>query len=196
MPDVIEQIHGCVVQHGDFNNRVYLMQFNPDALRHIVPALDVLAEENGYAKIIAKIPVDTRERFRGASHVQEAVIPGFFSVQTDAIFIAKYLSPEREGLEQSETAGSCLKAIQNPTIVSGKTAAPIGDLMTCVPADAGEMSALYGRMFKSYPFPIQDAAYLLRGMVTGGAYCGIRARGHLVPLAAAEFDTGTTRQRK
>jgi len=188
MPDVIEHIHGCVVQHGDFNDRVYLMQFNPDAFCHIVPALDTLAEEKGYGKIIAKIPADAWRPFQAAGYAQEALIPAFFSGRSDALFVAKYLSPEREGVAQSETADSCLKAIQNPTIVSGKTAVPVGGLTTCGPADAGEMSAIYGRMFKSYPFPIQDAAYLERRMATDGAYYGIRAHGRLVSLAAAEFD--------
>jgi beta-lysine N6-acetyltransferase len=188
MPDVIEHIHGSVVQHGNFNNRVYLMQLNPDALHHIVPALDTLAEEKGYAKIIAKIPADAWRPFQAAGYRQEALIPAFFGGRSDALFVAKYISPERACVGQSEPTNSSLKVIQSETIVHGKTADFVGDLTTCIPADADEMSALYGRMFKSYPFPIQDAAYLKRSMATGVAYFGIRARGCLVSLAAAEID--------
>lgn len=188
MPDVIDHIHGCLVQHGHVNNRVYLMQFNPDTLRQIVPALDALADEKGYGKIIAKIPADAWGPFQAAGYAQEALIPAFFRGRSDALFVAKYTSSEREGRAPSETADRYLNLIRNPTTASDKTVVPVGDLTMCAQADAADMSAIYGRLFKSYPFPIQDPAYLKRSMTTGVVYCGIRVRGRLVSLAATEFD--------
>jgi hypothetical protein len=55
MPGVIEQIHGSVLQHGHFNNRVYLRQLNPGALSHIVPALDALAKKRDARKSSPKL---------------------------------------------------------------------------------------------------------------------------------------------
>lgn len=189
MPDVIEHIHGSVVQHGHYNNRVYLMRLNPDALSYIVPTLDELAVENGYAKIIAKIPADAWPPFQAAGYVREALIPAFFSGRTDALFVAKYTSSEREGIRQSESADTCLERMETAAELPGPTVdAPIGALTLCAPDDAEEMGAIYGRMFKSYPFPIQDATYLKRTMLAGTAYFGLRARGRLVSLAAAEID--------
>lgn len=188
MPDVIDHIHGCVVQHGALNDRVYLMRLNPEALSLIVPVLDALAEEKGYGKIIAKIPTNAWRPFQTVGYAQEALIPAFFRGRSDALFVAKYLSPEREDLSPSETAYSYLNLIRNPTTATGKTAASIGDLTMCAQANAGEMSAIYGRMFRSYPFPIQDPTYLKRSMTTGVVYWGIRVRGRLVSLAATEFD--------
>ena len=187
MPDVIEHIHGSVVQHGDVNNRVYLMHLNPGALSHIVSALDALAEEKGYAKIIAKIPAEAWRSFQAAGYVREALIPAFFGGRSDALFVAKYLSPERECVRQSESVDTCLERMEAASELPGQTVdAPIGALTRCVPADAEEMGAIYGRMFKSYPFPIQDATYIKRTMSAGTAYFGIRVQGHLVSLAAAE----------
>jgi len=55
MPDVIEHIHGSIVQHRDFNNRVYFRQLNPGALSHIVPALDGLAKKRAARRSSPKL---------------------------------------------------------------------------------------------------------------------------------------------
>jgi len=189
MPDVVEHIHGCVVQHGDVNNRVYLMQFNPDALRQIVPALDALAEEKGDGKIIAKISADAWGAFQAAGYAQEALIPAFFSGRSDALFVAKYLSQDREWVRPSESVDAFRERMETSDEGQGRRVGePVGDLTPCLPADAEAMGAIYGRVFKSYPFPIQDVDYLKGTMSSGVAYFGIRVQRRLVSLAAIEID--------
>ncbi|MGD8252306.1 MAG: putative beta-lysine N-acetyltransferase [Desulfobacterales bacterium] len=189
MPDAIEHILGSTVQHGALNNRIYLIRLNPDATAGVVSALDTMAEEKGYGKIIAKIPAHAWSSFGTAGYVREAVIPGFFGGQTDALFVAKYFSSARQQVRESESEDRCLKAIDTPLSPHRNTdGGPAGNLSSCTPGDAGEMSTIYRRVFESYPFPIQEPEFLKKAMAGGAAYYGIRMGGRLVSLSAADMD--------
>lgn len=59
---------------------------------------------------------------------------------------------------------------------------------SCQPQDAADMSAVYRRVFRSYPFPIHQPAFLDRMMKAGHRYFCIRADGGIAALAAAEID--------
>jgi len=187
--DTIETIHEALVQHGPHNDRIYLMRLNDADPYRLIPTLEDLARQKGYGKIFAKIPAPAWQPFQAAGYVQEAIIPDFFFGRLDALFIAKYTSSEREDIRQAESVDTCLERVETVSEFPGRTVdALIGALTICVPADAEEMGAIYRHMFKSYPFPIQDATYLKRTMSAGTTYFGIRARGRLVSLAAAEID--------
>jgi putative beta-lysine N-acetyltransferase len=189
MTDAIEYIHGSKIQHGYFNNRVYLMQLNMDALDQVVPALDRVAAEKHYEKVIAKIPVNAWEAFQAAGYVTEALIPDFFCGQIDALFVAKYHSAQRKPVGKSESASRCLELIENASKASAEVVdTPQGVLTACHSDDAEEMGSHYGHIFNSYPFPIEDPSYLRRMMKSGVLYLGIRVNGRLVSLAAAEID--------
>ncbi len=56
MTDRVEKIGRSTVQHGPFNDRVYLMKLARADTPGILPALDELASREGYSKIFAKIP--------------------------------------------------------------------------------------------------------------------------------------------
>jgi putative beta-lysine N-acetyltransferase len=50
------------------------------------------------------------------------------------------------------------------------------------------MSSLYKAVFQTYPFPIDDPAYLQHMMNQGMPYYAIRNDGHIAALAATEID--------
>lgn len=54
--------------------------------------------------------------------------------------------------------------------------------------EADEISEIYKRVFKSYPFPIHDPNYIRKTMREHIRYFGIRANGNLIALSSAEMD--------
>lgn len=54
--------------------------------------------------------------------------------------------------------------------------------------EADEISDLYKRVFKSYPFPIHDPNYIRKTMREQIRYFGIREQGNLIALSSAEMD--------
>jgi len=187
--DTIEHVQGALIQHGHHNERIYLMQLNPDRAETLIALIGDIARERAYGKILAKIPASVWHSFQSAGYEKEAVVPGFFGGRGDAFFIAKYFSQARKSARAEDRALDWFpqppgKAAERFPQVSHPS--PI--IESCQPQDAADMSAVYRRVFRSYPFPIHQPAFLDRMMKAGHRYFCIRADGGIAALAAAEID--------
>ena len=187
--DTIETIHKAQVQHGPHNDRIYLMQLNGADPHRLITTLEDLARQKGYGKIFAKVPEPAWPAFQSADYVAEAVVPGFFSGRTDGYFISKYFS---EGRHKDHTLEKRL-GIARPE--GEQHADPLRrgrwttrHVVACQPSDAEQMSDIYHKVFRTYPFPIQKPGYLKRMMKEGVRYFCIRIDGRIAAIAAAEID--------
>jgi putative beta-lysine N-acetyltransferase len=188
MKDVVERICGADVQHGVFNNRVYVMRLTPQRCAQLVDALDDLAHRRRYGKILAKIPARCRSVFADRGYVREAAIPGFFVGSEDAWFVAKYPSPQRAVDPGAAARQAQLRALDRAPVPACQKNPHAQSVSPCGPEDAPAMARLFSRVFASYPFPIQDPDFLRRQMTAGVYYAGIRRRHRWAALAAAETD--------
>ena len=187
--DIIENIKGSVIQHGPHNNRIYLMQLNTDDSHSLIATLDDMALKNGYGKIFAKIPASSWNAFKSAAYVKEAVVPGFFAGKTDGFFIAKYFSDRRQKAQNVEQALRLVKQVgEGPASKRNRIGMAAREVVSCKLSDAEEMSVIYQKVFKTYPFPIQKKTYLERMMKEGVLYFCIRIEGRLAAIGAAEID--------
>lgn len=186
--DRIEQYQGSTIQHGPYNDRIYLMRLADRASADFPGQLIQLAKSKGYSKIFAKVAEDAAAPFLQADFVIEAEIPGFFSGQTTACFMACYLKKSRE--EEDDVA-----QLENILHIAGEkqgTTMPPPDarftLRRCTRKDIPAMATIYQQTFASYPFPIHEEEYLLETMQTHVAYFGAEIDGKLAALASAEMD--------
>jgi putative beta-lysine N-acetyltransferase len=148
-----------------------------------------MALNQGYGKIIARIPASKWKAFRSADYAIEAVVPGLYSGKTDGLFIAKYFSAERRKAPTVEKYLHLVKQAREETANNPRHAGRrIREAVACSPSDAAEMGAVYRQVFESYPFPIQKPAYLKRSMKEGVRYFCIRIEGRIAATAAAEID--------
>jgi len=187
--DTIETIKGSVVQHGTHNDRVYLMRFNTQDSLELITILDNMAVAKGYGKIFAKIPAPAWNAFKTAGYVKEAVVPGLFGGKVDGFFVGKFFSDTRQAAPNTEKRPRMLrqgiKRFPNENNCIGQA---MPSVAACQVSDAEEMGAVYGRVFESYPFPIQKPVYLKRMMREGVLYFNIRVNGRIAAIAAAEID--------
>jgi putative beta-lysine N-acetyltransferase len=189
MPDAVEYIDGSLVQHGSFNNRIYLMHLNTADIEGLIATLENLAHQNGYGKIFAKVPARAWPVFKSSEYLKEAVVPGFFNGRTHGFFIAKYFSVSRQNDPLTEKRlGVLVAGGKRPTDRKGRSRRNDNAVAACRASDAVEMSSLYREVFPSYPFPIHQPAYLKHLIDKGACYFGIRDAGRLVAVAAAEID--------
>lgn len=188
-PDVIEQLGESTIQHGPYNDRVYLMKAARNDLSMLPGALQALAVREGYAKVFAKIPGVAREAFIEAGYVEEATIPGFIHgdepVSFMSLFLARQRGESRSASRNEEVLGACReKQADEPPV-----ALPEGlVLRLCVASDAEAMARCYAQVFDSYPFPITDPRYIRETMASHVAYFGIWDEGLLMALSSAEMD--------
>ena len=187
--DKIEKVFGSTIQHGNLSKRAYLMKLADGDYSKVISFLDNLCQENKYTKIFAKIPESAIDLFKLSGYEQEAMIPWFFNGQNKAVFLAKYFSKNRSFDPRQREIEEVLKgSISNSkNKVFSERDSDIS-VEVARPCDVGQISAVYEKIFKSYPFPIHNPRYLLDTMQTHIRYYLIRRKGEIAALSSAEID--------
>ena len=188
MHDKTITLDGAVIQHGDNNSRIYLMDIkdaHPDTL---VESLASLANENGYGKIFAKIPKSKAEAFMKAGYGVEASAYGLYGGTERGLFLIKYIKAERENEESLNSYQDVLSLAYGkqetdlPPLEEGES------VRLCTFEDVIRMAELYKGVFDSYPFPIDKPSFLKTAMQGDTIFAGVEKGGVLVALASAECD--------
>ena len=185
MTDTLTHIGRALVQHGASNDRVYLMKTGGEKPERLFPAIEELARQNNYGKIFAKVPSSDAPWLADRGYREEARIPGYFARREDACFMSRFPDPLRA--QSGE-----LPALPRPR-AGGRLAAAAAKYaaLTVRPADTADaeaMAALYGRVFPSYPFPINKPEYLLKTMRDNVCYFIVEDNGRLAALSSGEID--------
>ncbi len=189
-PDKVEELHGASIQHGPHNQRIYLMKLRSGNVSQIIPALDQMAEAQGYGKIFVKVPAEVRVRFEQHGYCQEALVPGFFRGAGDAVFLAKYPCEERRLERHEEQIRAILESVLatpaiSPALWESKRSEAVA---VCALSDAREMSHVYRQIFPTYPIPIDVPEYIADTMKSHTRYFCVRYAGKIVALASSETD--------
>ncbi len=191
MHDAVELIgKNTLIQHGEHNNRIYLLKLDEKDGDIILNELSRLAEKNSYTKIFCKLPKHTAPLFFADGYVLEAYIPGFYNGQEDALFVSRFLSPDRL-LNIEGTPLKNLSALLKETNTKKKAppkAVPDYHIRQLDKPDVEQMAEIYREVFLSYPFPIHHPDYILKTMDENVQYYGAEKEGQLVALASSEMD--------
>ncbi|MFP4416745.1 MAG: putative beta-lysine N-acetyltransferase [Chitinivibrionales bacterium] len=187
--DTIVNIGKSTIQHGKYNDRIYLMHCDPDDIDKTIEKLDQLSRENDYSKIFAKVPRKGLEPFENAGYQVEARIPTYFEGKSPVFFMARYRKEWRKEPNELQHINDVLdnakKVVPPKTIPEPAAEYPVS---VCTPEEAEEMAQVYGVVFKSYPFPIYDPAYIRKTIEENVVYFAVRYEGKIVALSSAEMD--------
>ncbi len=185
--DRIEKIGNSVIQHGHFNNRIYLMKFSADDYPQIVSDIEKLAVENNYSKIFLKIPHYALGRFlRYGFHI-EAFIPDYYPDDIDAVFVSKFPDPDRNSVEK-EALDVFNDLLLSQSVVSEIQPEDRFSFRKLLNRDAGNIVSVYKEVFESYPFPIHDPDYIEKTMNENFVYFGIFDSNEMVAVSSSEKD--------
>lgn len=192
MTDTVIEIGGARLQHGKHNDRVYLMHLAPEA--DVVATLDqvtALAEKEGYSKVFAKVPERAGDALSTRGYVIEARAPMFYQNGDGVLFASRFLDGERARDKRQDEAEQVLEAAlvrqgTPPADASNDNTTDL-ELRLADGADAPDLARLYGIVFKSYPFPIDDPGFLREGMAADTAFYGAWLDGQLVAASSAEM---------
>lgn len=189
MFDIITKIGRTIIQYGPHNDRIYVMRLSSQDMPDIAHRLYDLARTNKYSKIFVKAPAFALDTFMNAGYVVEAYVPGFFDGHESAYFMAKYLDRTRAVEMKNGIVEGVLSAASKIagnwrvlSLMEGFTFHVAG------PKDAKDLAGLYGRVFSTYPFPINEAAYICRTMEKNLRYFCVRSNGRMVAASSAEID--------
>ena len=191
MCDIVKKIgKGSLIQHGEHNDRIYLMKFDIRDSDTILQNLSELASKYNYSKIFCKVPKNMAPIFIADGYVLEAFIPRFYNKQKDVFFVSKFLNPERQKNIEKEQ----LSVFSNNIL---ETPGEEKDLNNIIKEysirkldkpDVSQITNIYKEVFKTYPFPIHKPEYILETMDEGVQYYGAEKDGKLAALSASEID--------
>ena len=190
IPDQVQKLAcGSIIQHGPYNDRIYLMKPGKEAPQSLPRDLIELATQYGYSKIFTKVPSGFAKSFANAGYVEEAAIPGFYFGSVKGVFMSYYLKPWRSKANDSEALDQTLKLALNK---SKDTIRSLDqdrfNLRQCEERDAEKMASIYQIVFPTYPFPIQDPQFLIKNMQNHVDYFCVESEGELIALSSAEMD--------
>jgi putative beta-lysine N-acetyltransferase len=189
MFDVIEKIGHSLIQHGPVNQRVYVMKVADQDLPGLAFKVDVLAQRHGYTKLFVKVPRQVKPLFAELGYSEEAAIPGFYDGEVDAVFLAKYLDPQRQDdPARDEIAATLAMAKEKAQTACDPAPADNIDMRLATPDDAETLADVYRQVFESYPFPIHDPAYLRETMRTHVQYVCAVENGRIIAVSSSEMD--------
>jgi beta-lysine N6-acetyltransferase len=191
-PDAIVQLGRSVIQHGHFNDRIYVMKLSREDVPEILPALEDLAGLNGYTKIFTKVPVSLKGAFLSAGYIIEATIPSFFNGKEDAVFMARFLDPGRLEMSRASLVCEVIAACAPPCLKPDFTPLPAGiRIRQGEPRDAHGIASFYREVFESYPFPIGDPEFI-RGTMEKNVRYFLALDGVTIAAASScELDPGS-----
>lgn len=192
-PDIIEQFQGQTIQHGPFNDRIYLMKLSDDVGKTLPQKLIEMAERKGYSKIFAKSGLKHLPLFIDQGFTVEAMIPGYFEGGDDLFMVCYYLRRERKFENLAAKYDAVLKVAKSKASKRArrKNAPRLFTVRTCADDDIPQMTEIYRQVFPSYPFPIQDPDYLQKTMNTHVDYYCVEDQGALMALSSAEINETT-----
>jgi len=189
MGDKIEKLGESVIQHGKFNDRIYLLKLNDSDVEQLLLKLDDLASDQGYTKIFGKVRSEAFPAFLAYGYIVEAFVPGFFDGSEDCMMVSKFFDIKRS-LPQVEELELFMKMLNRSK--NNDNRADSGteyNVIRLDRQDAGEITDVFKDVFLTYPFPVHDPDYITETMSTGKArYFGIRDNDMLIAVSTAEID--------
>lgn len=189
--DVIENIGNSKIQHGKYNDRIYLMKVSINDFPEIINKMKDLAIKNRYSKIFAKVPANIIKLFKNKGFEKEAKIPNFYNGRIDTYFMSQYLDKNRKYLKNEINEKMRLNLELAFSKKGNKHSVKKNPNFTIRPLDQNDidkLSNIYKKVFTSYPFPIFNKNYLESTMMANVKYYGVFNNKKLIAASSAEID--------
>ena len=190
MYDKITRLGNAVIQHGHYNDRIYVMKPGKGDVTQLIDDLENLGREKEYSKISAKIPMDKKAAFEDNGYEIEAHIPGYYNGKIDVAFLSKYLDRDRKVETRQDEIRQIVDIAEKKASkkVSNLDISPFGLGIASLADEAEQMSLVYREVFATYPFPILESAYIRKTMTENVKYFYVRDGKRFVALSSAEMD--------
>ena len=100
--DSLSEFKGGLIQHGRYNDRIYLMRQPETVSKIFIESLIDFATEKKYSKIFAKSRLEDCSKYLDMGFISEAVIPGFYNGRDSVFFMGLFLEEFRRNDEKTE----------------------------------------------------------------------------------------------
>lgn len=179
------------MQHGKYNDRIYLMKLAKKDYPDIIEKLDKLALSQGYSKIFAKVPTSAKDGFVKNGYLIEAFIPKFYNGFEDVYFMGKYFTTSRMMNYRLDEIYEILSIARLKACKDLKFDLPQEfRYEICDESNVSQIVEVYRTVFKTYPFPIHDPQYIMKTMHENFIYFSIWKNNKIISLSSSEMEIG------
>ncbi len=187
--DIISTIGDSIIQHGKFNDRIYLMKLaKNNSVPDLIFKLNRIALKRKYTKIFAKVPEYAKELFIDNDYITEACIPKFYNGKEDAYFMAKYFDPSRQDDNRIGEINKILEYAKTKK-EDKDINIPGFEFGICEESHIYQMANIYKKVFETYPFPIFDPEYIRKTIKENFVYFSIyNQEKEIIALSSSEMD--------
>lgn len=169
------------------NRRIQIYKYEARDFAAMAAALRSLAQANDYGKVWIKAPAGDRPALEAVGFECEATFPGYFDGADGASMAMFTRQDRRTRAKLAEEIEILQGATAGPAHVGEKPLPPGYTTQLFRDENAEELAALYAEVFPTYPYPIEDPAYLRETAATNIVYRMVRnGEGKLVAAASAE----------
>jgi putative beta-lysine N-acetyltransferase len=166
--DIVTPIGKSLLQHGYFNNRIYLMKIHPDDIDSVRERIAYLQSVYNYSKVFVKIPETLQSYFATSNTIEEARIPGFYQGCVDAVFLSQFYDSKRSYDDAISKIRKNLRLLQEkPSLPSAGIQIENIAIRMATFDDVPQICSLYLNVFETYPFPIQEEYFVRKSMDDG-----------------------------
>ncbi|GMQ59385.1 putative beta-lysine N-acetyltransferase [Vallitalea sediminicola] len=176
------------IQHGSFNDRIYVMDYKHALDPYLISKLDVMVKNYSYGKIIAKVPKEARLNFLRNGFDEEAIIPEFYNGRKPCYFMARYHNKERKIIVKKNSIDTIIHKAKNNKKSDLISMDDKYYLTLLNEEDSVRISNIYKQVFKTYPFPIHDEKYIKKTMDEDVLYFGAMDNEKLIGVSSCDMN--------
>lgn len=171
-----------------YNRRVKVIDFQVEDTAAMVRLLDYLARQNQFDKVFLKARSDEWEKLLPYGFVLEGIFKYFFNGE-HAYCLSKFYSQERRVSLNFDEATEILETVSQLQSEPSPQGLPTGyQLREAGEDDIQEISALYDRVFKTYPIPLNRPQYVENLMDEDYLFMVITHQGKIISSASADIN--------
>ncbi len=157
-----------IIQHGSYNDRIYLMEWGGDDPDFLADKLLRLANDENYSKITARVPEHAKDAFLNKGFIIEACVPSFYNGKEDGYFLGFFPENGRRKIKRGEHVKKVLSTAMDKATQPVLSPLKKGlNIKVAEMDDLKEIAALYAIVFPEYPFPVYDPAFLKESLLSG-----------------------------
>jgi len=171
-----------------YNRRIRVIDYHADNTQEMVRCLDYLARKNEFSKVFLKARPDDWERLLPYGFILEGVFKYYFNGE-HAYCLSKFYTQERRISMMFDEETEIMESISgiSPDQVTPELN-PEYKLREGTEADIPQISALYNRVFKTYPIPLNQPQYVELLMDDDYLFMVITHNGEIISCASADVN--------
>ncbi|MCY7787162.1 putative beta-lysine N-acetyltransferase [Bacillus inaquosorum] len=178
----------AVLDHDDFNKRIRVVRYDgaiEKALLDIVAA----AKEEGAEKIIVYTKQHDEAVLAKHLFVPEGFLKGYY-LGHPACLMVRYLTEKRRQTDSYIEEQETIEALYRTAPHHHSETTPVFTMRKAETNDMYQLSMLYKKVFRTYPTPVFDPAYIEKTMNENTMYYVMFDHDRLISAASADSNPG------